>query len=217
VLAHLQRQTFPPHEVVIASSGLHPQQLLPLRSILIGGTPVPVVTCNSPKPLTSGGVRNFAGEHATGNIVQFLDGDDLPHPQRTEFTYRCFMTSPGCPVLLHGYDLHQDVLNSPLEFSADKIFPSQWCKENDHIMSDSAVGLAAGPIAIQKRLLQEVSYNPQLKHSEDKEFLRELFIRGYTPLVYGASLMCYLPANTNGRAKSCVTVGYDMSKPFPYH
>ena len=217
MVEHLRRQTSAPDEIIFATSATHPDRLVQLSHIDIAGRRVPVRTYNSStENLNAAEIRNFAKQFAGGDIVQFFDGDDLPHPQRTHITKKCFELYPPCPALLHGYEHEESILELPLVFDPIKIVTSYWCEEKDRLTPTIATSLASGPIALRREILEQTSYRNHLRHSEDKEFLRDLWTAGYTPFVYADPLMCYLPANNYGRPKKTGELGHDLSKPYPH-
>lgn len=52
--------------------------------------------------------RNYAADKLNTDIISFIDGDDIPHPQRIEFILNSFINN-GCDSILHNYKLSSNI------------------------------------------------------------------------------------------------------------
>jgi len=94
LLDSLPQQTEAPNEIILVSSGmdLHSMDFVP-ETIKICDKDIPVVHINSRDRFFAGRARNLAADHSSSEILIFIDGDDIPHPQKIEIS-KAVLTNP---------------------------------------------------------------------------------------------------------------------------
>eukprot|EP01043_Picozoa_sp_COSAG02_P073532 COSAG02_NODE_14338_length_1283_cov_0.759291_1_plen_130_part_10 len=99
LLNEVKKQTVAPNELIISSSGMEEETLLDIKTLLICGEEVPVISVNSTERHSEGQARNEGAEKSKMEVVQFFDVDDIPHPQRIEITKEIVYFGLNSPFL----------------------------------------------------------------------------------------------------------------------
>ena len=97
----VRAQTDPPHEIVIVDDGSSP----PVDSKNFDGSMIPVRILRNAEARGPAASRNAGVDHASGDLVAFLDDDDTWVPWKLEFVSACFARHPDADVAIHrtGY------------------------------------------------------------------------------------------------------------------
>lgn len=140
--------------------------------------------------------RNIAAEKLNTDIISFFDGDDIPHPQRTEILKICFENNNDVDVIVHDYHYQESFINTSifeeiqilkLKFYKNLINDSDNNKQHpvfNEVFSCpvSTVTYHNAHVSIRKKLFEIVKYK-NLPYVEDSVFNAELIKAGY-PLSY---------------------------------
>ena len=200
----LQRQSVAPDEIIISSSGLKNSDLTHSEELIIGDKIVPIVTVNKKKRHSEGEARNLGGENSRMEIIQYLDVDDIPHYQRTEFTKKVFAEN-DCDALVHHYMVvprHKTpkrVENifynnfKEMTFSGDRVFE---CIVGDNgqlkiVWRDSVdkyANIAHGPISIKTKIKKKINYTTSSRGA-DCVFCKNVIKNNYKIFYYHDNLM----------------------------
>lgn len=227
-LQSVSRQTVPPDEIVIVSSGLPPEQLSHAKDpyLVIAGKSVPLHSVNSTQRVDTASARNIGLATAQKDIVQFFDADDYMHPHFLSVVKGIF-SQTACDFVMPTYilgtaqhlpisDSEKDRImeevtssetNSSHLFDWKNIIDVTWNKEKDHVEGsypESAADISAnypvadGPLAVRAHLVREVRYLRWCH--QDKEMIRHLLCKDQRKgKSYNFPLMTYYPAGLTGR------------------
>jgi glycosyltransferase involved in cell wall biosynthesis len=104
-------QTMGDWELIAFDDGSTDATLSLLREFAAADSRIKVVTqANSGRPSIA---RNRALQHATGDWVCFLDGDDLYHPTRLERVVAFARAEPSVDAVFHDYIRFRDRIDEP--------------------------------------------------------------------------------------------------------
>jgi glycosyltransferase involved in cell wall biosynthesis len=146
----------------------------------------------------NGGVakaRNVLWKRATGDLVAFLDSDDLWHPKYLEVQVRSFQEHPDAVafftghVNFHGYDAYDWSTTTADTLSpAELIEPLEFLKSyNTHTGFFASMSYCCIPKRVFS-LLEGDPFHEQLGGVEDSFFFTSLPLLGY-PVVYTSTPM----------------------------
>ena len=117
--------------------------------------------------------RHLGSKDATGDIIIFQDADDLPHLQRNEIIYKCFINYPQIDHILHGYSRYHiiykkyNINNIPI-----KIFNHNMFYNHNEMAS---YNLTNGNIAIRKNVIDKVKWEDEKYRGQDVIFNKNLY------------------------------------------
>ena len=95
-----------------------------VQSMQFDGMPISIL--NSPRNLGPGGARNLGLAHATNDYVQFLDADDLLHPERTRILRNVLDSKSDLELVAAGYS----TFTEKCEYAADLFDETQVLQKN---------------------------------------------------------------------------------------
>ena len=103
LLQSIQNQTHKPDEVIIAISETHSTSMSDLVGRLVRPLePIRIRLLQSREVLNQAQNRNKAARLSTGDIISFIDADDVMHPLRTEIIRATFQDNPLIDLVLHN-------------------------------------------------------------------------------------------------------------------
>ena len=192
LLNECKKQTVPPNEIIISSSGLGSESLLGIGMIKIKGVEVPIISVNFLDRHSEGRARNEGGLKSNMDIIQFFDVDDTPHPQRIEITKKIFETT-NCDALVHSYQTNNKGFES-LTFTPSKVFDCRWNPDNGlgggQLIANKECNIAHGPITIKKEISESIKYTFDSR-AADCKFAGKLMENNYKVFYYDHILMNY--------------------------
>ena len=95
-----------------------------VQSMQIDGMPISIL--NSSRNLGPGGARNLGLAHASNDYVQFLDADDLLHPERTRILRNVLDSKSDLELVAAGYS----TFTEKCEYAADLFDEKQVLQKN---------------------------------------------------------------------------------------
>ena len=192
LLNECKKQTTPPNEIIISSSGLKDESLLGINTIKIQGEDVPVISVNFLERHSEGKARNEGGAKSKMDIIQFFDVDDVPHPQRIEITKRVF-DGGECDALVHSYQTNNKKFDR-LSFETSKVFECWWNPDNGlgggQLRANEECNIAHGPITIKKEISESIKYTFDSR-AADCKFAGKLMENNYKVFYYDDILINY--------------------------
>ena len=206
----LHEQTCTPDEIVIASSEVNEKQELFLPTTMGQG----IILDSVPYKQLAGANRNRGMKRASGDIILFLDADDIYHPQKIEITRNFFNQYKNLDLLLHSYHKNNSGGYFDLDIEKKKInivnknvlfqgtFPNNGMrnrkeegKENNGSTNINGSGFPIhhGVIAISKNVKEKgFQYESDMPFGEDGKFCRDiLFDASCQVLAIDCKLMIY--------------------------
>jgi hypothetical protein len=134
--------------------------------------------------------RNSAARFLDTDIISFIDGDDIPHPQRIEYILESFINNK-CSALLHNYKLSNNIDTDFLNRKYDKaIYLNEYVNtagiENyPHVIPYPYSDIYHLPyqnahISVLKSVFDIYQYdeNELIKYKEDSEYSNRLVKNG---------------------------------------
>ena len=131
--------------------------------------------------------RNILINHATCDIISFMDADDIMHNKRIEYIYQT-MTNGKCDGVLHCYNMNRkyDGVN---DWDAGEL-------DNDHIIEinpnqrlpNKVISLAtdgslminaAGPATYKRECFDNIRYPENMVRGEDSQLCIDMIKAGY--------------------------------------
>ncbi len=204
ILEALKLQTEAPEEIIIVSSGIKTEDVKTVEHITICNKNVPVIHINSEKLFFAGRARNLCAEHSSCEILIYIDGDDIPHPQKIEITKAVFCEK-NVPVVLgweesaeiemvvHSFTAKSNDFKEYSTLHHSQLYRISCLKDNTWLHAGNNP-IGHGPIAIKRALVTSkpggVMWNPDLERAQDTDFCRRVFTEGYNivhvnlPLIY---------------------------------
>jgi glycosyltransferase involved in cell wall biosynthesis len=183
------RQTLPPHEVLVLDDGSTDSTVSLLKSY------EPKITVLQQKNRGVANARNSLCKRATGDLVAFLDHDDLWHPAYLETQRKLYESYPNAAAFVTGhlnfrgwsdYQWETDPLGTGTD--VELIEPLNFFKRYNQ---------ATGPFAsmsyccVPKRVLEQMGDNPFCVSGVDDSYFFSLVVL-YGSVVYAvAPLVAY--------------------------
>lgn len=193
LLSECTKQTIAPDEIIISSSGMKKENLLPVTSMVINSVVVPIIHLNHTSRHSEGQARNYGAEHTKMDIIQFFDIDDIPHPKRIEFAKKIFGTS-NCDALVHSYKTDHTKDFDTLEFNKDNLFECWWRPDDGlgggQLKANEGCKIAHGPITIKSNIIKNIKYEFD-RRAADCKFCGKLMKENYKVFYYDTELMHY--------------------------
>ena len=109
LLWSINNQTHPPDRVIVSCSSSEETDILYRENDY--KFPLKIYTHSG--RLNAAQNRNFGTRQINTDIVAYIDGDDVMHPQRIEVIHKAFITHPNMKLLLHNYQQDPSEFNFP--------------------------------------------------------------------------------------------------------
>ena len=202
MLNEYKKQTVAPDEIVISCSGMKHSDILKTKHIRIANKDVPVVITNSEERKCAGEARNQAVIASSMDVIQFLDVDDIPHINRTEFTKIIFDTT-DYDALVHSYfckdwyclptNNSDSFQNTRLTFDANLLSECSWEPHTigGFLIAVNGGKMSHGAAAWKKKVFNKIQYTYE-SVGEDCIFCGNAFNSGFKIGFYDSELMHYI-------------------------
>ena len=196
ILNQLEKQTIQPDEIIIAASEVINQDELKKN---INNDKIILITSKDKQPV--GINRNMGMNVANGDIILFMDADDIYHNEKIEIT-KYFFSNYNCDLFLHSYHpLFRKFYNKFIEMKLPTIKKNNEYLEDTELLYSqtfinsrdrekelgikgdtnikSKIAIHHGVIAINKKIKEKYKYTDMIA-GEDGKFCRDiLFDKNY--------------------------------------
>lgn len=98
----IKNQTYKPHEIVIAMSGQSDIESEKLKQLLINKHQLPIKFSNVNIKQYASENRNRGAKNCSGNIISFMDADDVMYPDKLLYVNKTF-NNHHPKIFIHGY------------------------------------------------------------------------------------------------------------------
>lgn len=99
LLDNIASSTIKPHAIAVSCSSVQIN-----KQVQFTVNSVPVVIRYTTATLNPSENRNRAASMLDTDLISFIDGDDLMHPQRLEYVRNVFLNNPIVGAVYHSYD-----------------------------------------------------------------------------------------------------------------
>jgi glycosyltransferase involved in cell wall biosynthesis len=164
LLEAYQKQTVPPHEVIISLSQSNKVSLEACKALENRGWGFGVKILRHVGKKSAGDNRNTASRCASGQILMYQDADDLPHPQRVEIVKHVFENYP-IDHLLHFWVKSREELKP---YSAEQVSPIHYSAYPAYSVEEGA--LHNGNVSVSRELFHRIKWGTTYRGNEDVEF-----------------------------------------------
>lgn len=166
-------QTWPFLEVIVVDDGSHDDTLVKARRYV--GANVQVV---SQPNAGASAARNHAFSLATGEYIQYLDADDLLHPDKLRAQLQCLHQHPGVQISSSAWTMFYDEPDertlSPTMLWRDYADPVQWLVD----AWENGVWMQPSAWLTHRSLIESAGpWNEQLSLHDDGEFFSRVLLR----------------------------------------
>ncbi|WP_164743475.1 glycosyltransferase family 2 protein [Microbacterium sulfonylureivorans] len=163
-------QTYPSWELVIVDNGVPDPDAL--ADLVAGVSRAKVV--HVPPPVTVSLARNAGVEASVGDLVVFLDDDDVWHPRRLERQVSLLKDDRSAPASYCG-GWHMDAAGRPF----DPAWPAEPARADEMLAGRARMPHICGAMLIRREAFAEVGgFSPELSMMEDFELALRLLSRG---------------------------------------
>tara|TARA_B100000242_G_C42956216_1_gene443450 strand:- start:154 stop:966 length:813 start_codon:yes stop_codon:yes gene_type:complete len=190
LLISIKNQTFQPYEIIIAISeySFNKSKLLEKKLINKYNLPIKIINSNN-KHLPSGN-RNRGSLKATGDIITFMDADDIMYPYKLEYI-NIYFNKYNPKVFIHsyskGYNNFEKTNKNPEIYFGDQIYDMaiksdgtilnnilNWRNTNDKIYINNK--MHHGHVTIPRYIIKKIKFREgyEYKRGEDCVFIREI-------------------------------------------
>ena len=183
LLDSIAQQTVKPIEVIVSSSSCEPSDVP-----AIADYPFPVTLVLHRVRKNASQNRNIAMKLARGDIVSFIDADDIMMPRRLEAVRTAFIQ--GAQFVVHNFTRDLEAQDGGEAFEIDHnvlVRARSLCIVH---MRDNRIQLHHSQSSVARDILQVVQYReePDYERREDAIFCGDIVIRGY-PNAYIANVL----------------------------
>ena len=183
LLDSIAQQTVKPIEVIVSSSSCEPSDVP-----AIADYPFPVTLVLHRVRKNASQNRNIAMKLARGDIVSFIDADDIMMPRRLEAVRTAFMQ--GAQFVVHNFTRDLEAQDGGEAFEIDHnvlVRAPSLCIVH---MRDNRIQLHHSQSSVARDILQVVQYReePDYERKEDSIFCGDIVVRGY-PNAYIANVL----------------------------
>ena len=144
--------------------------------------------------------RNFGAKHATGDWIQFLDGDDWIHPDKTR-AQLSHVADPSQEAVVYS-DYERVYVDSRLP--SERILDRKLCRIGaldqeallqrllicPDFLADTPFPLLQQAMLLKRSLLDKHRFDTRLRACEDREFVVELLMQ-QVPFIYAPITAAY--------------------------
>ena len=186
LLQSIQKGTVLPSEIVIALSETDPQTASNTEVMLQAHTTVPLILASTPTQCYAAKNRNRGVHHCTGDIVSFIDADDLMHPARISIVTDV-MQRHKADAVYHSFtrDAHygDKLLQSTAELAPDAFRAMEAMDRTFiHLANPHVRDFHHGHVTVRRQVYLTIGgqkEDPAYRRREDAKFLRDLVQAGY--------------------------------------
>lgn len=166
-------QTYTSWELVIVDNGV--PDPIGLQSVVSGLPRARIV--HVPPPVTVSLARNAGVEASSGELLVFLDDDDVWHPERLERQVALLDADPSAPASYCG-GWHMDAAGRPFA----PAWPASPARADAMLAGRARMPHICGAMLIRRTSFAEVGgFSPELSLMEDFELALRLLARGSFP------------------------------------
>jgi glycosyltransferase involved in cell wall biosynthesis len=205
ILDQLKKQTLQPDEIIIAASEINNNFEL---INIINNPKVKLITTQEKQP--AGMNRNMGMNASTGDIILFMDADDIYHKEKIEITNYYFQKY-NCDLFLHSYCsmfrtnyekalninlvINRDCYREDTELLYKQTFITPRIRDNETgVHGDtnirSKIAIHHGVIAIDKKMKEKYKYTDMIA-GEDGKFCRDILEDKNNVIAADLKLMFY--------------------------
>ena len=184
LLESIKKQTYKCHEIIISLSGITNNESRKLENSYINKYNLPVKILDIKEKKYASENRNRGSLHATGDIISFIDADDVMYPKKLEYVNEYF-NKYNPKIFIHGFsngyknfeEKEKQIING--EQIYDYIY-----KKNKNIVNDDEhvskwwvyPDMHHGHISIPKNLINDIQYREgeKYKRGQDAMFIRDI-------------------------------------------
>jgi glycosyltransferase involved in cell wall biosynthesis len=178
LMKSVKSQTLKPYEVVISLSGEeYTNNNFKNKLESIAKIPVKIIYTKDKKIASEN--RNIASENASGDILSYIDADDIMKNNRIERIVRIFKKY-NCNAVLHSFEYTLDTnknSDTKIKIYEGKIMYKISKKVNTiHLWINNENPIHHGHISIKKNVFNNIKFNTSQKYrrSEDSKFVRDI-------------------------------------------
>ena len=206
LMKSVKTQTLKPFEIVISLSGeRYVNDNFKNKLENIAGVPVKIIY-NLEKKIASEN-RNIASENASGDILSYIDADDIMKNNRIERIVSLFKKY-NCNAVLHSFestlDVNENIVNNKNIniYKGKHMYKISKQIKTIHLWIYNDNPIHHGHISIKRKVFDDVKFNTSQKYrrSEDSKFVRDI-INFYgnddkTIIFTNEKLSYYIPAES---------------------
>ena len=189
-----------PDRVIVSCSSSVPEDIPDVKAQY--RFPFEIITCEERQNAAQN--RNRAAAHLNTDVVSFFDADDVMHPRRIEFIYRCF-TEQDVVLLLHNIEI--DPQAEFVEYGHPTFLRNclARCPWGSTILTQPLfqAHIANGHVSVLAEVLQTIRYNESsdMQGREDTIFSTDVIMSYPTRTAYSNyKLSKYFPSRTGGHS-----------------
>ena len=178
LMKSVKSQTLKPYEVVISLSGEeYTNNYFKYKLQNIAGVPVKIIYSKDKK--TASQNRNIASENAIGDIISYIDADDIMKNNRIKRIVSIFKKY-NCNAVLHSYEFTLDTnKNSNTKI---KIYEGKYMYKISkelktlHLWIKNENKIHHGHISIKRSVFNHIKFNTseQYRRGQDSRFVRDI-------------------------------------------
>ena len=178
LMKSVKSQTLKPFEVVISLSGeKYKDEKFKNKLEKIATVPVKIIYTKDKKIASEN--RNIASKNATGDILSYIDADDIMKNNRIERIVSIFRKY-NCNAVLHSFENTLDT--SKNSYTELKIYQGKYMYgiskkiKTIHLWINNENPIHHGHISIKRSVFKNVKFNTSEKYrrSEDSKFVRDI-------------------------------------------
>ena len=199
-IRNVSNQKRAPDEVVIALSGVSDATSKSLEKKLrqIAKYLFSVRVLGTSDHLSAGANRNRAAVNSKGDIISFMDADDVMNKNRIEIIESEFNAHPSASIILHSYSLksHEEKLTTVKVLGPDRMREiHKDSPPSGPLMIDPPVH--HGHVSLRKKVIQKWKQNEKMFRSQDTEYVRRLIEIGLDTIFVPSKLVHYRFENSS--------------------
>ena len=177
LMESIKNQSYKPYEIIIALSGSNSTlDINKLNNSLIEKFNLPIKFSYTKKMCNASTNRNRGGKMCSGDIITFMDADDVMYPDKLLYI-NTYFNKYNPKILLHAYSKGYDNFEITKEF--DIIFGKRLYDVATIVKKRKFLMLPIGNIhhgqpSISSDVFNNINFNENMEYAEDCLFLHDI-------------------------------------------
>jgi hypothetical protein len=195
LLNNIEQSTVKPEKISVSCSSVQVD-----RDVDFSVGSIPVTVQYTRQEYNPSQNRNRAASQLSTDLIMFIDGDDLMHPQRIELVKNVFLEHPEVEAVYHTYD-HIKIEQRDNPYSTIQEAPEVILNEitsipnwvGIRVRNTDSYNVHHAHVTVRKSVFDRIKFNesPRYKYMEDSLYASDLVNNGVNVAFLNSALTRY--------------------------